>query len=356
MSRICAVVALALLATGCGGSRAASVAKGPEAGIPPSARPLAAPSGYRVKRVWRAELTPGRSYLVVSSVGPRSELLGQRSAKSMDLRVLQREPGSGHWRVRFDAQRAPAPSDSCAAGSQDLPACYPGSGGEDLNLDAPMLLSGKADVSLGPVRFAHLLSKRYDDLIFSAANYAGGSGMPMVLAVVDFRFGPQVEYSWSGEGLWSWHVAHRKLYGKASFWTWNDAHCCPIRAYRFAVAPRGGEFVETSDNRPWLGVTARERTYGSGPLKVVGIAPYSPARRALRVGDELLRVLDAPRPPYGGKPPPGFFDRLNLFRPGQVVRLLVKRGGAKITVSVKVGSLKDSIPQVFRFDSPLVDL
>lgn len=285
-------------------------------------------------------------------------MLGQRSAKSMDLRVLGREPGSHRWRVRFDAQKVPTPGDSCAAGSQDRPACYPGNGGEYLGPGgAVTLLSRKADVSLGPVRFAHLLSKRYDDLIFSAAADAGGSGIPMVLAVVDFRFGPQVEYSWSGEALIGWHVAHGKLYAKANDWTVNDAHCCPIRAYRFTVAPRGGEFVETGDNRPWLGVTAREHgSWGSLPLKVVGIAPYSPARRALQVGDVLLRVLNAPGPPYYNMPPTGFFDRLALFRPGQLARLLIRRDGVRMTVSVKLGSLKDAIPGVFPYDSRLLDL
>lgn len=334
--------------------------KGAESGIPSAATEIAAPRGYRVARVWRAKLSPGRRYIVVSSVGPRIAMLGQRSAKSMDLRVLDRDPGSRRWRVRFDAQKAPAPGDSCAAGSQDRPACYAGNGGEDLGPDAATLLSRKADVSLGPVRFAHLLSKHYDDLIFSAANDAGGSGLPMVLAVVDFRFGfPSVEYSWSGEGLWGWHVAGRKLYGKASYWTWDDAHCCPIRTYRFAVELRGGEFVETSDNRPWLGVTARaHESWDSvyAPLRVVAIAPYSPSRGALRVGDRLLRVLNAPRPRFGGQPPAGFLDRLELLHPGQVARLLVRRDGRKITVRVRLGSLKDAIPSVFPFDSRLGDL
>ena len=102
--------------------------------------------------------------------------------------------------------------------------------------------------------------------------------------------------------------------------------------YRFSVANRNGNFVETSDNRPWLGVTVR----GS---KVIGIAPDSPAARALRLGDLLLGVVH-PRRFVSHH----LDDEIGALHAGQVARLLVKRDGHRIVVSVRLGSLKDSIP------------
>jgi hypothetical protein len=50
----------------------------------------------------------------------------------------------------------------------------------------------------------------------------------------------------------------------------------------------------------------------------------------------------------GGRVANVVVSSVNLFRPGQVVRLLVERNGAKLTVRMKLGSLRDSIPSVLQ--------
>jgi hypothetical protein len=351
-----AAATVALLATGCGGAPAAGVAKGPKAALPP----IAAPRGYRVQHVWRANLSEGRSSLVVSSVGPHGTAFNGIHGRSMDLRVLSWAPRSRRWRVRFDAHKVPMPDDSCIPGSQDGPGCYVEDGSEYLGFAGvpATLLDPKANVYLGPVRFVHLLSRRHDQLVFSASNDYGGSGTPMVPTVVDFAEGePFVAYTWSGQLLRQWHVARRRLDVQAADWTWDDPHCCPLRSYHFTLAPRQGAFVETRDDRPWLGVTAHQRGgWTREKLDVVGIAPRSPARNALRVGDVLLKVLNPPRLPHGHQPWQGLLDRLEAFRPGQVVQLLVERHGTKVVVRVKLGSVKNAIANVLPQDNSLLDL
>jgi hypothetical protein len=337
-SATAALAATALLAAGCGGSRAASVAKGPEVGLPAAAIARAAPSGYRIEHVWRADLS-GRHVpdAVVTSIGPH-RILGGLPGSSTDLRVLEWSRGSQRWQVAFDAQKV-VPSTPCTPASSPHP-CYAYLGGSGI----PLLDPRGAD-AVGAVRFAHLLSRRREDLVFSALT-AAGSANPITLAVVDFQRGyPNLEYTWSGSHGLRWRVAHRRIDGEAGYYTQSDAECCPVRSYRFSVAPRDGEFVETSDDRPWLGVTVR----GS---RIVGIEPDSPAAKALRLGDVVVRILDAPRFTRNRLP-----DEIGALHSGQAARLLVRRDGRRIVVHVRLGSLQDSIPALLPVNAPrLADL
>ena len=241
------------------------------------------------------------------------------------MRVLVWDPGAQHWKVAFDAQKV-VPTTPCMPSSSPSP-CYAYFGGEGV----PLLDPHNAEI-VGPVRFAHLLSRRRKDLVFSEVS-AAGAAAPTTLAVVDFDGGyPILEYTWSDAHGLRWSVAHRRIHGQAGYYTPTNAECCPVRMYRFSVANRNGNFVETSDNRPWLGVTVR----GS---KVIGIAPDSPAARALRLGDLLLGVVH-PRRFVSHH----LDDEIGALHAGQVARLLVKRDGHRIVVSVRLGSLKDSIP------------
>lgn len=320
-----AIAAIALLAAGCGGSRTAS---GSEAGLLTSA----APKGYRIEHVWHVDLS-GRheSDVVVTSASPHRVFRGL-PGRSMDLRVLERSPGAHRWKVAFDAQKV-VPSTPCTPASSPSP-CYAYLGGSAV----PLLDPHNAEI-VGPVRFAHLLSRRREDLVFSEVS-AAGAAVPTTLAVVDFEGGyPILEYTWSGAHGLGWRVAHRRIYGHAGYYTPTDAECCPVRFYRFSVAFRDGEFVETSDTRPWLGVTVR----GS---KLVGIEPGSLAVKTLRLGDEILRVLNAPHYTRSRLP-----DEIGALHAGQVARLLVRRGGRKLVVNVRLGSLKDSIPALLPADA-----
>jgi hypothetical protein len=324
-SATAAAAAIVLLATGCGGSQATGTTKGPEGGLPAAAIALAAPHGYRIEHVWRADLSSRRVRdAVVTSTGPH-RVFGGLPGRSKDLRVLERESGAHRWKVVFDAQKV-VPTTPCTPASSPSP-CYAYLGGSGI----PLLDPHNAE-TVGPVRFAHLLSRRRDDLVFSEVA-AAGAAVPTTLAVVDFEGGyPILEYTWSDAHGLRWSVAHRRIYGQAGYYTPTDAECCPVRMYRFSVASRDGNFVETSDSRPWLGVSVR----GS---KVIGIEPDSPAVGALRVGDALLGVLHPRR-----STTKHLDDEIGALDAGQVARLVVKRDGHRIVVSVRLGSLKDSIP------------
>jgi hypothetical protein len=330
-SATAAAAATMLLAAGCGGSQAASVAKGAQDGLPAAAIARAAPSGFRITHVWRADLSGRRVRdAVVTSAGPH-RVFGGLPGRSADMRVLVWDPGAQHWKVAFDARKI-VPSTPCTPASSPSP-CYAYLGGSSV----PLLNPDNAEM-VGPVRFAHLLSRRREDLVFSEVS-AAGSAIPTTLAVVDFEGGhPILEYTWSGAYGLRWSVAHRRIDGQAGYYTPTDADCCPVRMYRFSVASRDGNFVDTSDNRPWLGVTVR----GS---KVIGIDADSPAAKALRPGDVLLRVLNAPR--FTRRLP----SEIGALYAGQIARLRVERDGRRIVVRVRLGSLKDSIPALLPANS-----
>lgn len=325
------LAAVALLAAGCGGLREAN----PAGGLPVSA----APGGYRIVHVWHADLSGGRKPdVVVASAGPH-RVFGGLPGRSADLRVLEWEQGEQRWKVAFDAQKV-VPATPCTPASSPT-SCYAYLGGSAI----PLLDPSNAE-TVGPVRFAHLLSRRREDLVFSEVS-ASGSALPTTLAVVDFEGGyPILAYTWSGAHGLDWRVAHGEIHGQAGFYMPTDAECCPVRMYRFSVASRHGNFVETSDNRPWLGVMVRGST-------VVGIEPDSPAGKALRLGDSIVRVLDDPGRFTGRRLP----DEIGALHAGQTARLLVERQDRRLILSVRLGSLKDAIPALLPANSTrLADL
>jgi S1-C subfamily serine protease len=114
-----------------------------------------------------------------------------------------------------------------------------------------------------------------------------------------------------------------------------------VRTYRFTVAYRNGEVTEVADRRPWLGVIVREGRDGdpTAPLKVLKLANGSPAAGSLHVGDVLLDVLNPPQKARG------IFDKLSLLNAGESARLLVDRGGRRVSVSVRLGSLRKALGQ-----------
>lgn len=111
------------------------------------------------------------------------------------------------------------------------------------------------------------------------------------------------------------------------------------------------------DQRPYLGVLVRQ-TGGSGavagPLEVIEIADGAPAAGALRVGDVLLDVQNAP-PPQTADPAAAasIFHKLSALDAGQTAQLMVARGGVEMNVSVKLGSLRDAatLPDLIRSEA-----
>jgi hypothetical protein len=320
-----------LFLAGCGGSS-----------VPAAPIALGVPPGYRATHVWRGDLS-GQSVqdVVVASEGPPATFQGFHSR---DIRVLVWDPLAQGWSVAFDAQKV-FPLD--VAG--DPGASNDGPGSVAAPPPKTPLLDPRADVTLGPVRIVTLLRGTRQQLAFSASMNYGGSGVPGVLAVVDFAGGiADVDYTWSGEGLRSWSVAKRVLSARAEYWTPADAHCCPITTYTFTVARKNGYFAETSDSRSWLGVEVKETKpseWPTSPLRVTQVVAKSPAAGHLRVGDVLLGVANAPPKPkaFHGMPQiKTVFDELILMHPGQTAKLIVERDGARVVVPVTLGSQKDA--------------
>lgn len=337
-----AVAALVAVAAGCGSTRTVTVtAPAAASKAPPAPLALGLPAGYRAKQVLHANLSGGPvPDVVVTSVGPPVTGLDFHSA---DLRVLEWDPLVHRWAVAFDAQKVvPPPVSSNPGNSNTGPGYYPSSSGGP---PTTPLLDPKANVTLGPVRFGQLLPGKRRQLVFSASANYGGSGVPAVLAVVDFKDGiANVKYTWSGEGLWNWHLSDGVLHARASYWTPADPHCCAIRTYDFAVKAKQGYLTEIQDQRPWLGITVRELSGADKTrLEVLSLADKAPAKGHLEVGDVLVKVLNAPahRKDIGALASP-IFDELSLFDAGQTAKLLVRRHGGDVVVSVPLGSLKDS--------------
>lgn len=301
---------------------------------------LGVPYGYRTTHVWSGDLSGQKVQdVVVASAGPPVTAFGFHSA---DIRVLLWDPLAHEWSVAFDAQKVyPQLAFEDPGTSNDSPGL-----GYEGPSTAP-ILDPKADIGLGNVRLVHLLSGRRDQLAFDASMNYGGSGVPDVLAVVDFKGGlANLAYAWTGEGLMGWSVHNGVLRARAEYWTPTDAHCCPTGRYRFSVANGKYGVGETSDSRPWLGaiVHALNQAEGlAGALRVTGFTDKAPAAGHLRVGDVIVNVLGAPKPPENsGVQTESIFDKLILMRPGEAARLVVERGGRRIVVPVKLGSMRDS--------------
>lgn len=326
-------IAAAAGLAGCGG--------GSHASVPPAPVGLGVPYGYRTTHVWRGNLSgqPVQD-VIVASEGPPVTFQGFHSR---DIRVLVWDPLAHQWSVAFDAQKVLAQPGGDPGSSNTGPGWVPSPP------PTTPLLDPKADVYLGPVRLVQLLPGTTQQLAFSAAMNYGGSGVPGVLAVVSFAGGvANVVYTWNGEGLQSWSVANRVLSARAEYWTPADAHCCALTTYAFTIARTRGYLAETSDTRSWLGVTVKEtkpNEWPTSPLQVTELSDKSPASGRLRVGDVLLGVLNAPKPPKaftGSAQVKSVFDKIILLHPGDTAKLLVERDGSKITVPVRLGSQKDA--------------
>jgi hypothetical protein len=287
-----------------------------------------------VTGIWRGNLTGGNiEDVVVASAGPASGRAGLR----VDLQVLSWDGHARHWTVTFDAARANGPVVFDTRHSNTTP----GIRGVRKSTGRP-ILDGAA-TAIGPVRFAPILRTRREQLIFYVASVAAANQWG-TLFVVGFNDGAtRVLYAWFGDGGFDWSVREDRVNGRANYWAPGDAHCCPIRTYRFVLAYRGGSITEIADQRPWLGVIVREPgRFGNpfGALRVIRVARRSPAAGILRTGDVILDVLNAPH--RGVR---GIFDRLSELNAGQVARLLIIRGGTRLVVKVRLGSLMNALGQ-----------
>jgi hypothetical protein len=330
---------LLITLAGCGGSKTRpQVARSTAVPAPPY--PQAVPANYHVLHAWRARLTGSTvPDAIVTSV---SSVAGPAGFRSEDLQVLSWDPGAEQWGLDFDAQRV---ASNTFYVSTDTSNTRPGLLTATGRTDATPLLDPDAQVTIGPVRFEHLLPGGGEQLVFSEVSNYGGSGAPAELIVVDFHGGlANVIYEWSGDGGVNYRVVGNQIVAHAAYWTSSDAHCCPVRTYRFVVGRTSGRYLsELSDQRPWLGVYAKSLDSGksSSPVKVLGVVPGSPAAAVIRPGDILVAVRNAPKlhNPSGNLLGPILYDQVSALDAGQTVQLLVSRNGVRIELSIKLGSL-----------------
>jgi hypothetical protein len=324
---VVSLVALGFL-SGCGGGTPASESTA----VPPPPIERDLPKGYRVLKTFDANLT-GASVpeKVVTAVGPPTSHNGAVPLTPATVQVLTWD--KDRWRLIFDAQKTQSPQTyGDPRTSNGGPGRYPGVGD-----DPKPLIDPEAEVTLGTVDAAPLLTEKRDELVFSAMLNYGGSGVPQILAVVDFdRAEPKVVYAWSGEHL-ELKLGGDRIFATSSVWARGDAHCCPTRDYRFVVGRSGSRITELQDQRPYLGVLVREKGeyFGEGPYQVIAVTKGAPAAGKLQVGDVLLGFPNAKT---------GFYQQLASLDAGASTLIGIRRNGTKMTISVKLGSAKDAAP------------
>ncbi len=297
------------------------------------------PTNYRATRVWYQRLS-GESVpeAIVTSIGPPQ---GAFQFHAVDLQVLSWDPFAHRWTLAFDAQRVTSPTglfntttSNAAVGQGD------GNSGP--------LLDRKANGSINQVSFAKLTPDRGKNLIFAATMTYGGSGAPGVLAVVSFKSGvATIDYVWSGDGGTSYKLAgappRQRIEASAAFWTPYDAHCCPVRRYSFTIAARKGGYIDVvRDVRPWVGLSVEPLENDTmSPVRVVAVAPGSPAASLFKVGDVLIALKGAPRlknPPALG---PVIVDQVYALDAGARITFTVQRGAQTFDQPMTLGSLVD---------------
>jgi hypothetical protein len=339
--------------SGCSGSIRPDVPSVPK---PSFARFL--PHGYRVVKTYRADLSGG----VVPNVIVTS---ANREGTGADLQVLSWNRATRRWWLSFDGRSAKPPE--ARLGPQEYsnsPAGYPF--GQPRGKPSPTLgmlgtLShGGSSVSIDKVAFGRLLRGTHPQMVFSAV-YVSSGGFQVALFVVSFHDtrGKSIYY-WVGQtGLDAWHIRNQVIYADANYLATGDALCCAARAYRFALAARGGRIVEIHDDRPFLGVVLGDnpdcklvdRIWRFCSLVVVRTASNGPASGLLHPGDAILRLENAPPDPYptgNDAVPYTLFDQVSRLHAGQTARLLIQRGHKRLTVSVKLGSLMDQAASAIR--------
>ena len=274
----------------------------------------------------------------MTSIGPPT---GNMNFHAADLQILSWDPLARRWAAIFDAEKVEPPDTLSGRQTSNAgPGFYAApSEGQD-----HPLLDPKADVHIDRVSFAPLLGRARKQLVFSARFTYGGSGVPSTLAVVDVEQGvANLVYAWTGEGL-RWRIAADEIKARSNYWTPADAHCCPGRSYTFTLAARNGTIEEIADERPFLGVLVRPAGEDTASLRVVDVDGHGPAAGRLQAGDVITGAENAPPPAVRDPadiPANSVYDQVARFDAGQTARLVVERGGSRIVVPVRLGSLRD---------------
>jgi hypothetical protein len=188
------------------------------------------------------------------------------------------------------------------------------------------------------------------DLLFWS-NLQEADGEVLIAGIVHYD-GQTANLAWSFSNNEGGSVSvvgsapHQKIAVSAGWEAPTDAHCCPVRTYRFTVARTlhvqglaGPLYQVVNDDRPWLGAYIVAGIGGSatGNAEVVSVVPGSPAAGVLHPMDVLTGVVGtkARRVSVGG---PAVIDELASHYAGDTVQLQITRGGKPETVTVKLAS------------------
>jgi hypothetical protein len=328
---------------------AAVSASAGERAVPPPNLGRTVPPNYRVLHEWHERLS-GQSVpeVVVTSIGP---LNGQTGFHPADLQVLSWDSLAARWDLTFDAEKVRVYEGVAPLGSNQPPGPITPVGPPSLLLDP------KGDDQIGQVAFVRFDDRPVVNLVFTAFVGYGGSGQRAMLIILSFQQGrANIAYQWVGQDGIGFRVTNtrsgQQLVATAPYWTFGDAHCCPLRNYRFTIGiDKHGFLTSLSDDLPWLGLyvtpTIPEKPLHPGsnarsPVRAVGIAAHSPAASAFHTGDIIEAVRGARHPKseqhlLG----PAIVDEVETLKAGTQVSFLVDRGGRFLTITVRLGSIID---------------
>jgi len=220
--------------------------------------------------------------VVVQSTGP----LDQFGGHPEDVQILAWDSIARRWIVAFDARKVTMPGYS---DSNWWPPSYSGT-----SSSSTILPKGQADL-VHQLRFVTLGPKAQPALVFTA-DVNAGANQPSEIVVVDFSQGEvQLAYTWFGDDLphlaTAGSTGNQRIDVTADLFTSVDPMSTPARRYHFVLSSTSEGVKATSDDRPWLGISANDSGLSaSSALPIEATVPGSPAARVLRGGDLLLAV------------------------------------------------------------------
>jgi len=327
----------------------AASALGSSRTVPPPSLGKTLPKDYRVSHVWHEQLS-GQVVpeVVVTSLGPAN---GENGFHPADLQVLTWDSQAGRWDLTFDAAKVLVAEGEPPLGSNQ-PLGPSGPGGRRSHL----LLDPRGSDEVGQIAFVRFAHQRAAKLVFTAFVGYGGSGVQAALIILSFQQGQaNIAYEWVGQDAIRFAVTNtrsgQRLLATAPYWTPNDAHCCPVRSYRFTIGnDKHGLLTSLSDDRAWLGLyvvpalkpDSLGGTNPRSPIRIIGIAARSPSATALHTGDIIDAVKGVAHPRserylFG----PAIIDEVEAHNAGARLSFLVRRGARTFTVTIRVGSIID---------------
>jgi ABC-type lipoprotein export system ATPase subunit len=297
------------------------------------------PASQRVVRVYRFNLT-GAGVPVVA-VTTTSQPTANTPIPAQDLLLLAWDNYARRWSGVYDAAKTPVnvtyEPDAYTNSYQASAAFTP----------QPLFQRGLGVTGIRLTEIHDQHRGGADLMVSAGVAYADGIGQ--ATGIIHYNgLTAQVAWAFIGDGGAATVIGKapgQKVAVTSAWLTPADPHCCPARNYRFVVAPAISQLGESyrviSDNRPWLGVfIAVKSPLSRNPQAIVtAVVPGSPAAGVLQPGDILQTVAGPPIASHGLGP--AVIDELGVRHAGNVIGLQIQRGGAFMSVTVKLGSLAD---------------